>query len=183
MARTSDKIVLGVLIVMLIGLSSVLITALGIEVAPQTTSQTREISPEEAKSVALSAVPGTFQKLEVETENGKPVYEVEIKSQNVVQEVKIDLQGRILGIETDEDEEISSSELEKIDGLITEERAKEIALERVAGKVIDFETEREGNRIVYGVEVDDGTEIAEVEIDASTGEILEVEYDDDDDDD
>lgn len=86
--------------------------------------------------------------------------------------------------EDEEDEEISFEELEIIDGLITEERAKQIALTRIGkGTVTDFESEREGGRILYEVRItDDGNEV-EVEINAQTGQVLEVEWEDEEDDD
>ncbi|MEK6844423.1 MAG: PepSY domain-containing protein [Nanoarchaeota archaeon] len=73
---------------------------------------------------------------------------------------------------------ISFDELGKIDNLITEEEAKEIALERIGkGNVTDFESEREGKKILYNVEIDNEVE---VEVDAENGDILEVEWEDDD---
>ena len=101
---------------------------------------------------------------------------------NLEKEVKINLQGEIIGIETEEDEKVLSEELEKINGIITEAKAEEIALGEVDGIVIGIEAEREGGRLLYEVEIRDGEEIAEVEINAETGEVLEVEYEDEEED-
>lgn len=70
----------------------------------------------------------------------------------------------------------------------TIEQAKEIALAEVSGVVQETELEREDGKLVYEVEIltADGVEM-EVEINADTGEVLEIEAeaasDDDDDED
>jgi len=59
---------------------------------------------------------------------------------------------------------------------VTEEKAKEIALERVPGTVTDIAIERKFGKPVYVVEIkaDSGTE-TDVIIDIDTGEVLDVE--------
>ena len=126
MVKTRDKIILVVFAILLIGINSILITAL--------------------KS----------NKLESHTDV-------------------------ILSDDEYEDDEISSDELKKIDNLITEEEAKQIALDYIGkGAVTDFESEREGKKILYNVEIDNEVE---VEVNAENGDILEVEWKDDEDDD
>ncbi|MBO6758996.1 MAG: PepSY domain-containing protein [Roseibium sp.] len=63
-------------------------------------------------------------------------------------------------------------------------QAIEIALAEVPGAVQETELEREDGRQVYEIEIltADGVEM-EVEIDANTGAVLEIEADDGDDDD
>ncbi|MEM7730891.1 MAG: PepSY domain-containing protein [Pseudomonadota bacterium] len=66
---------------------------------------------------------------------------------------------------------------------LTETAAIEIALAQVPGEVQETELEREDGKMVYEVEIiaaADGKEM-EVEIDAETGEVLEIEIEDDDD--
>lgn len=62
-------------------------------------------------------------------------------------------------------------------------RAIEIALEKVAGKAYRVRLGLEKNRAVYEVIVLSGGKRHEVEIDAATGKIIDVEPDDDEDDD
>ena len=66
---------------------------------------------------------------------------------------------------------------------LSEEAAIEIALAEVPGQVRETELENEDGKMVYEIEIiaaADGKEM-EVEIDAETGAVLEVEAEDDDD--
>lgn len=80
----------------------------------------------------------------------------------------------------EQDEALNEEQLRGIDGLITRSKAEEIALAEVGGMVVGFESEKENGRIIYGVDIIVSGEDVEVEVDARTGEILEVEYGDDD---
>ena len=185
MAETRDKIVLGILIVMLLGISGVFITAFmsnGFE--QQTSNQevlTNQISLEEAKSIALNSVPGVVAEVGMGKENGVLIYEVEVKDGDFNKEVKISLSGEVLGIETEEDQEVTSSELSKINGIISEMEAKEIALKEVNGRVVEVEAERENGRLFYEVKIEKGNNTYEVKIDAETGKVLEAGQEDEDD--
>ena len=139
MAKKTEKITLGILVIILIGLSAVLITALS-----SSTTEQKEVSN----------------------------HKIQINEIDDDQE-----------IEDGMDEEISPQELRTIDGLITESQAEEIALQEVeSGIVTDISTERENDRILYEVKLKAGNDAAEIEVDAETGEVLEVEWNDDDDD-
>lgn len=82
----------------------------------------------------------------------------------------------------DDDEDISLEELKTITGRLTEEQAKKIALATIGGgTVIDFEAEREHGRLVYGVTIRAQGDTVEVEVDGQTGEVLEIEWGEDDD--
>ena len=78
------------------------------------------------------------------------------------------------------DESISDEQLIGIDGLITRSEAEKIAIDEVGGRVVGFESERENGRVIYDVELSVNGEDVEVEVDALTGEIGEIEYGDDD---
>lgn len=58
---------------------------------------------------------------------------------------------------------------------ITEEEAKKTALDRVSGEVVETELEKENKKIVYEFEIKTDSGLKEVVVDAMTGEILEVE--------
>lgn len=64
---------------------------------------------------------------------------------------------------------------------ISEEQAVEIALTEVAGEIQEVELEKEDGKMIYEIEIlnADGQEF-EIEIAADTGEVLEVEADEDD---
>ena len=102
MTKTADKIILGVLALMLIGMGGVFITALSTDQATSQTSS-NEITQEKAIQMALEAVPGVFQKVEIEDENRKDIYEVEIKEGTITKEVKISFSGKILSVEAEDD--------------------------------------------------------------------------------
>ncbi len=73
---------------------------------------------------------------------------------------------------------------------ITPEQARKIATDKVAGTIIEEELEREDGKLVYSIEIRDANQkVFDVEVDAKTGAIVNVEEeiedeeDDEDDDD
>ena len=100
--------------------------------------------------------------------------------------ININLKEVIDDEDSELDEEINTEQLQllqRTNGLITRAQAESIALERFGGQVIGFESERENGRIQYDVKLKVNGEVIEVEINALTGEITEVEYGEDDEDD
>ena len=185
MKNIQEKVLLGVLIIVMIGVSSVLITAFSVpniqerenEFTP-TSFGSNMISLDDAKAIALTVVQGEVTEVEFENENGKMVYEVEITHDGMETDVVIDPKtGDIISMETEEaDEEITLKELEMIDGLITEEQAIQIAIDYFGeGSFRELEVEREGGYIIFEITLKVGNEFWEVEVDAETGNILEVE--------
>jgi len=81
----------------------------------------------------------------------------------------------------DDDEDLSAEDRKRAKISIDEARA--IALNRVSGKVIDEELEKENGRLQYAFDIRDADgKVFDVEIDAMTGEVLQAEEDDKDDD-
>ncbi|MBS3144790.1 PepSY domain-containing protein [Candidatus Woesearchaeota archaeon] len=81
----------------------------------------------------------------------------------------------------EQDEDLSTEELQTINGRLTEAQAKAIALETIgSGTVIDFEAERENGRLLYGITILSQGDTVEVEVDGLTGDVLEIEWGDDD---
>lgn len=58
---------------------------------------------------------------------------------------------------------------------ITEEKAKQIALQQVKGQIISVESENDDGMAKYEVKVQGRDGVYEVEIDKATGRVLEVE--------
>ncbi len=58
---------------------------------------------------------------------------------------------------------------------ITEKEAEEIALKKVKGEVINIKLETDDNREYYEVIIKSTDSIYEIEIDAKTGQVIEVE--------
>jgi uncharacterized membrane protein YkoI len=77
----------------------------------------------------------------------------------------------------DDDETEEAISVEALNGAISPEEAVNIALTAATGDVDAIELESEAGRLIYEVELTS----AEVMIDAQTGEVLEVEAEDDDD--
>ncbi len=60
---------------------------------------------------------------------------------------------------------------------ITPQRAAEIAVQAVPGEIIEIELEIENGRLVYEIDILTSFGVYEVEVDAYTGEIIEIERD------
>lgn len=72
--------------------------------------------------------------------------------------------------------EANVSDTEELKTNITEEEAKQIALERVPGEVTDIAVEMKKDKLCYVVEVDAGSgSETDVIIDIETGEVLGIE--------
>jgi uncharacterized membrane protein YkoI len=65
-----------------------------------------KVAMEDAKKTALLEVPGTIVKAELDNENGKAVYSIEISNGKTTSDVKIDaVTGKVLNIETGNENE------------------------------------------------------------------------------
>ena len=187
MSRTIEKIILGVLVIAILSISSMFIT--GLEFNSQLEIQDRQdnhakeyISLEKAKAIALSVADGAITEALLERENGALVYEIEITKNNLETDVLIDpLTGNVLKIETNEEEKATKEEIQKIQGKITEEQAKEIALREVrnmnAGEITDIELEKEQGYAVYAVEFTKNGIETDIKIDVETGRVIKIESD------
>ncbi|WHZ02768.1 PepSY domain-containing protein [Neobacillus sp. YX16] len=98
------------------------------------------------------------QEIELETEHGKTLYKVE----------------------TDDDSNNSSNQPTNGSTLSVEEAAK-IALNKVSGKITEVEKEWEHGKLEFDFEIQTNRGEADVRVDAQTGDVTRVEFDDDDD--
>lgn len=81
-----------------------------------------------------------------------------------------------------EDEAVSPEEKKRVK--ITAEQARQTALGKISGTIVEEELEKEKGRIVYSIEIrDKDKKVFDVEVDAETGEIIRVEEEDEDDED
>lgn len=69
---------------------------------------------------------------------------------------------------------------DKKNTVINVDKAIEIALEQFSGEVDEVELEEQDGRLIYEIEIENGEDEAEVEIDAYTGEVLVVSIEKDD---
>jgi uncharacterized membrane protein YkoI len=100
------------------------------------------------------------QEIELETEHGKTFYKVE----------------------TYDDSNNSSTQTANSTSISMEEASK-IALNKVNGTITEVEKEMEHGRLEYKFEILSNRGEADVRVDAQTGEVTRVEFDDDDRDD
>src|SRR3989344_9499028 len=106
MSRTIEKIILGVLVIAIFSISSVVIAGLADKSETQKLSNNaQQISPEQAKIIALGAVNtndvGEITDVELERENGIVVYAIEFTKHGIETDVKINAaDGTIIKIES-----------------------------------------------------------------------------------
>ncbi len=135
------------------------------------TSAIAALSQEQVKAIIKKEVPnGQVTKSELDKENGKKVYEVEVMDGNVEKEFKIDAEtGEIVKFKSEQ----KTTKRAKKEPKISYDRAKEIALEQSKnGKFKEIELKHKNGVLVYDVEIAEGFMDREFLIDAMTGEIL-----------
>ena len=164
---------LGCLSVVLVLSSTLLVAALSTGKSPA--ELLFPVSEQQARAIAQRH--GTVQEVESATASN-PKYEVEVFDGMREREVTIDATtGAVVATE----EDIDASEADN--SPITEDEAKEIVLREVGGRVTDVEVERRNGRIVYEIEIQKNGEEADVHVDATTGTIVSIEWEDEEEDD
>lgn len=80
-----------------------------------------------------------------------------------------------------EGEDDEAAEAESLAGLatVTADNAKEAALDAVPGQVVQVELDNENGSLVYSVEIDTGSGVVDVKVDAGNANILHQDADDD----
>jgi uncharacterized membrane protein YkoI len=142
------------------------------------------ISREEAERIALDRVDGEILKLEIDDlyDDDGPEYEIEILAKDGKYEMEIHAYtGRITEFERDDDNS-DDDKNNNVENIITEEKAKEIALGAVNGEIIELELDNDDDDPEYEIKVRKDGIVYELEIDAISGDIDEFEREDDDDD-
>ena len=138
-----------------------------------------KVSMETCLSAALAMHPGEVKELEMTLDNGVPHYEFEIMTADGREtEVECDaMTGKIVEVEWENDNMDLDAFLEK--AAVTPAQARKAALERVPGRIdgMDLETTSAG-AMSYEFEVitPDGKEL-DVEVDAMSGQVTEIESD------
>ncbi len=147
----------------------------------------------EASDIVLEKVEnGVIHEAEKDRENGRLLYEIEVKNDEYEFEFKVDAEnGEIIKEEKEErrggkaaaaGENGNTENAVKDEAVISIGEAKGIAKKEVPGELEDIELERENGKLLYEVEIknhqngddDDVT----VYVDAITGKVLFVEWDD-----
>jgi uncharacterized membrane protein YkoI len=139
--------------------------------------ETEVLDKEKIKEIALKHATGEIKSLEQMKEGEKTVYQVTVQDKNSKTTFSIDAHtGEILKKETNPIKEKPKR--------ITEEEAISLALQQVPGMVDDIDTETINGIVYFLIEIEsnDGRE-ATVEINAITGDINSLTWDDQEDDD
>lgn len=130
---------------------------------------------ETCMKAALKKHPGEVVSLEAEIENGKPIYEFDIKGADGVEwEVECDAKtGKV--IEEEQDVDPASSDFTN-KAKVSKAEAEKAALAKFPGEVVSVEYELEDGNPIYefDIKMANGKEM-EVEVDAITGKIGESE--------
>lgn len=143
------------------------------------------IGIDKAKEAALKKVDGVVESVELENQNGLPVYEVEIDKDQKDYELYIDATTAKINrvdekVDDDNDDDVNSKNVSN-KAIITEKEAIEIAKTKIDGELHEIELDEDDGRYVYDMEFKTSSGEAEITIDAETKEILEFELDDQDD--
>lgn len=137
-----------------------------------------KVSMEECLVAALEEVPGRVKEVELSVENGVPHYEFEIVANGRETEIECDaMTGKIVEMEWENENMDLDAFLAK--AKVSPSQARKIALQRVPGKIVRMDLETTSTGVMsYEFEVmgRDGKEL-DVEVDAISGAIIEVERD------
>ncbi len=139
------------------------------------------LSLEEAKEKALAQFEGVVESIELERENGRMVYDIDID--NGSEDVDLDMDavtGEVLRSKTDwdDDDDDDRDDVRPADNLLTQQEALDIATAEFNGKLEEIELDDDDDRMIYEIELKNGDREAEFDIDAVTGEILDMKLDD-----
>ncbi|WP_100012782.1 PepSY domain-containing protein [Lentibacillus sediminis] len=164
--------------------------------------QEGELSADNIRQMVGEQYTGEITELELEKEQNRRVYEVEVEDGDQEVELKMDAAtGEVLnervkdqngrnenqrddgGDDRDDDRDDQNNNSVDKSELISSEEAGKIAKGEFSGKITELELDEDDDRYKYEIELVNGNEEAEIEIDARTGEVWEVDVDTEDQDD
>lgn len=187
------KIVLGSLATVLAISGAIGINAFAEDDVKISTEQSKKlIGIEKAIEVALKKANGTVESVELETEHSNMYYEVDIDGdKNKEYEVKVDAYtAKVINVresldddENDINDDKALAQAKSAKSLITEKKAIAIAKKQMNGDVKSIELDSDDGTYEYEIKLQTKKGEAEITINASTGTVLEVEFDDNNEDD
>lgn len=161
----------------------------------------------DVEQIVIDQYGGTITELELEKKKGKAVYEIEVHDGKKEFELLVDAEtGEVIKEKIDDRDDVEKKHPDKKpaikekqvenkkpqnkdnvsrnakaeENLIGMEEAKTIALREFDGRIEELELDEDDGRLVYEIELGDGNREAELEIDAKTGEIVELDMEHDD---
>ena len=159
-------------------------------------SKVEAISLEEAEDIALKEVNGEILKAEKDKDDGITYYDFTIVTDTEKYEVEVNAEnGKVLKVEKDDDyvpaksnttdqtnQTNQNQNTNQATTQITAEKAQEIAMNRVGtGTLVKCELDYDDDtqKYKYEIEIRDGRVEYDLEIDATSGDIIEYEQDHD----
>ena len=138
-------------------------------------AQTR-VTPEQAIATAQKQVGGQATEIKLKDKYGTPAYEVDVRNGDQEHSLRIDaVSGQVLGSKVETKRKPAGQ------AAISLERAMQIALGKVNGRVMEAERDNNRDQVVYKVKVlATDNVLHKVVIDANSGNVLSsnVDYDD-----
>jgi len=137
------------------------------------------IDSNRAIEIAKGAFAGRVTELELDEDDGRLIYEIELRTGTEKAEIEIDAYtGEILVIEIENDNSNKYKFKSQDDQtVIGAEEAITIAKNKFDGRVTELQLDKEDGRLIYEIELISGNKEAELEINAYTGEIISIEID------
>lgn len=189
--KTWIAVIVGAVLISVAGLGIQYITA---------SSDNSQLTTKEIRQIVEDKYPGEVEEIELERKNGKLVYEAELKGPKGEYEVTLDaFTGDVVNLEEKSPQASQNDDVNKkttnendstrfrSDGKTSEnseespstvrislDQAKEIALREVPGTIV----EEESDVTTYEFEIETDSGEVEIEIDAITGEIISISWDD-----
>lgn len=150
-----------------------------------------QLTSTEIREMVEDKYPGQITELELDRKNGQLIYEVELKGPEGEYEIKVDAStAEIVKLEqkpnkVSKGEHDDNRKDDEADDASSEggarmsiDEAKEIALNEIPGTIVEVELDREDGLLVYEVEIQTEDGEVEVEVDAYTGKIVMISWDD-----
>lgn len=135
------------------------------------------LTSEEASKIAHAQVAnGTIIKIELDSDDGQRYYEIEMHTNDQEVEIEIDAySGKVIMIEYERLEGSSKGSSD----IISMDEAKKIALAKEpTAKITDIELDEDDGKYYYEIEMETSKYEIELEIDAHSGKIIDLDYDD-----
>lgn len=131
------------------------------------------ITLQEAKEIALQEADGLVKEVQLDTDDGMYYYEVEIHNGTYEYEIEVDaLTGEIIDIEKDADHK----NIGKYGNILSMDEAIRIAQEEaLQAFFVEVELDEDDGRLMYDIDMRDDEFKYEFDIDATTGEIVDIE--------
>ncbi|MDG5789845.1 PepSY domain-containing protein [Evansella sp. AB-P1] len=138
-----------------------------------------KIGIEGAKRIATEKVDGIVKEIELESDDGIVYYEIEMMTPQGEAELEINaFTGEIISFSMDKKKSTGFQFDGNTSSVIGIVEAKRIANERVTGTIKEIELDHDDGRLYYEIEMKTSRGEVEIEIDARTGEIISIEFDD-----